>query len=525
MANGPHSPEPTFLWQHQAWIESRSGEAGADNRVFFTDALIVLDANVLLDLYRYSSGARNQVLAALRLVKPRLWLPHRVGSEFIRSRRGVVADRTEKLQKAKSHVDGPLREAWKSVQEALDGVKGLLDQLAADEPGQAELDDLINEEGFKQLIEPWRNKLNERVDELKSSHDIKLMDIVNGSDPILPEVAALYESRFAAEPDASEVRRHIEHALSYRYPNKIPPGFLDADKPTPIQAAGDYLIWEEMIKHVQAQPEQGRVLFVSGDTKPDWYEPGRSRSEPPRPWPSLIDEFRARTSAELMIMESRAFFLGVSNFLDAKFTASTVEEIGRTAESREGESDLSEVTELAVTHLLDQLKSGTSTQDLLDSYLYAKRLLAESMQAVIRVDLTEPNKSFSIFRKQLQTAISDRYAGQIPDRYLKVPYGSRVHEELFGILLQHQGTPVQAALLRIVTGDSVHTERRLRELRELGLDIQTSRESDHDYYTLGSLSITMSFAHAIVANLIKNDRELLPAEKQALLDQIDYQVE
>ncbi len=188
-------------------------------------------------------------------------------------------------------------------------------------------------------------------------------------------------------------------------------------------------------------------------------------------------------------------------------------------------SDLSEVTELAVTHLLDQLKSGTSTQDLLDSYLYAKRLLAESMQAVIRVDLTEPNKSFSIFRKQLQTAISDRYAGQIPDRYLKVPYGSRVHEELFGILLQHQGTPVQAALLRIVTGDSVHTERRLRELRELGLDIQTSRESDHDYYTLGSLSITMSFAHAIVANLIKNDRELLPAEKQALLDQIDYQVE
>lgn len=342
MADGANHLTPTFLQQHQAWIEARNSGADSDRGVFFTDALIVLDTNVLLDLYRYTSGARNQVLAALRLAKPRLWLPYRVGSEFIRSRRGVVADRTEKLQKAKSQLDRPLREAWKSVQEALDEVKGLLDQFAADEAGQAELDELINEQDFKQLIEPWRDTLNERIDELKTSQDIKLKDIVSGSDPILPEVAALYEDRFATAPDTAEVRKHIEHALSYRYPNKIPPGYLDADKPTPIQAAGDYLIWEEMIKHAQAQPAHGRVLFVSGDTKPDWYEPARSAGEPPRPWPSLIDEFRARASAELLIMETRAFFVGVSEFLDAQITASTVEEIGRAVESRDEASDLSE---------------------------------------------------------------------------------------------------------------------------------------------------------------------------------------
>lgn len=187
-------------------------------------------------------------------------------------------------------------------------------------------------------------------------------------------------------------------------------------------------------------------------------------------------------------------------------------------------NNLKEATKLAVTHLLDQLKSETSTQDLLDSYLYAKRLLAESMQAFIRVSLTEPNETFGKLRKQLQTAINDRYAGQIPDRYLKVPYGSRVHEELFTILLQRQGIPVQAALLRVVTGDSVHTERRVRELRELGLDIHTSKESGYDYYTLGSLNINTSFVPAIVANLIKSDRALLPAQKKTLLDRVNYQV-
>jgi hypothetical protein len=335
--NEAQSQQLTFLQQHQAWIKSPSSAA---NRAFFTDALIVLDTNVLLDLYRYSPGARNQVLAALRLVKPRLWLPYQVSWEFIRSRRSAVADRTERLQKAKNQLDRRLRDAWSNVQNAADEVKGLLDQFAADEAGQAELDELINEESFKQLIEPWQSKLNERIEELKNSQDIKLKDIVGGSDPILPQVADLYDNRFATAPDPTTVRRHIEHALGYRYPNKIPPGYLDAEKPTPIQAAGDYLIWEELIEHVRAQPGQSRVLFVSGDTKSDWYEPARSSNEPPRPWPSLIDEFRARTSAELLIVETRAFFVGVSEFLDAQFTASTVEEIGRTAESHDEADDL-----------------------------------------------------------------------------------------------------------------------------------------------------------------------------------------
>ena len=56
-------------------------------------------------------------------------------------------------------------------------------------------------------------------------------------------------------------------------------------------------------------------------------------------------------------------------------------------------NNLKEVTKLAVGQLLDQLQSETSTQDLLDSYLYAKRLLAESMQAFIRVGLTESKRN------------------------------------------------------------------------------------------------------------------------------------
>ncbi|GAB3958706.1 hypothetical protein GCM10029978_004180 [Actinoallomurus acanthiterrae] len=181
--------------------------------------------------------------------------------------------------------------------------------------------------------------------------------------------------------------------------------------------------------------------------------------------------------------------------------------------------------ELAVAQLLTQLRSGTSPQDLLDSYLYAKRLLAESMQAFIRIDIDERNAAFHDLREQLRDEIHDRYVDRVPDRYLRVPYGSRVHEELFTLLLQRRGAPVQAALLRIATGDSVHTERRIRELRELGLDIRSSKENGYDLYTLGDLDIDTSFIPNIVGNSIKKDKSLPKAEMQSLLRDIGYETE
>ncbi|MDN3354624.1 PIN-like domain-containing protein [Actinomadura sp. DC4] len=346
MANEASGPAPSLLQQYQAWTNPDLGKIGDDRQAFFTDALIVLDTNVLLDLYRYTPEARNQILDALRLVAPRLWLPYQVGLEFVTSRRGVIADRTDKLRKAKSQLDQPFREAWKGVQGALDGVKALLDTFAADEAGQAELDNLINEALFKDLVKPWRQILCERIDELKASQDIGVDNFSDGSDPILPEVAALYGERIGPIPDPHERRSLVEYAVGYRYPNKIPPGYLDAGKPTSLRAAGDYLLWEEMIEHVRNAATLEYVLFVSGDVKADWYEPPGPDSDSWRPWPSLIDEFRTRANADLLIVETKIFFEGISEFLDAKLTSSTVEEISRAAESRD---DANDTLEEAVT--------------------------------------------------------------------------------------------------------------------------------------------------------------------------------
>jgi len=95
-----------------------------------------------------------------------------------------------------------------------------------------------------------------------------------------------------------------------------------------------------------------------------------------------------------------------------------------------------------------------------------------------------------------------------------VPYGSEVHEKLFQILLQRFDIDVPAGLLRVLTHDSVHTERRLRELRELGLDIGTSNSSGIDMYRLKSLNIDTSFIPRIVYNNAQRKKHIFLPENE-----------
>ena len=46
------------------------------------NALLVLDTNVLLSLYRLQDEARKDILAAISKYKDRLWMPFQVGYEY-----------------------------------------------------------------------------------------------------------------------------------------------------------------------------------------------------------------------------------------------------------------------------------------------------------------------------------------------------------------------------------------------------------------------------------------------------------
>jgi predicted nucleic acid-binding protein len=325
-----------LIRRYQAWIEPDGGVSEDDRELFYSFGMIVLDTNVLLDLYRYTPEAREEILEALRRVADRLWMPYQVGLEFVRGRNKVIHDRTRLLGAVAQQVRQGFDQAWQDIASATAQVKQLLANHANDQEGQRELDELINQESFRKLTAPWMKELITRAEEIKNSQDVQLGSLVAGPDRVLHQVAELYGDRIGEPPSNTDLERRVQKAARFRYPNRIPPGFADAAKGTDLAAAGDFLLWEEVVRQARGLPTPRRVLFVSGDAKEDWYEPstpGRKK----QPWPHLFEEMRRRAHAELLLVRPQDFFKDVREYLNADIAQSTVEEIEKAADSRDGQ--------------------------------------------------------------------------------------------------------------------------------------------------------------------------------------------
>lgn len=64
-------------------------------REIWDTSLFVFDANILLNLYRYSDTTRSEFLRILEKIKNRVWLPHRAAEEYLNNRLSVI-DQQEK---------------------------------------------------------------------------------------------------------------------------------------------------------------------------------------------------------------------------------------------------------------------------------------------------------------------------------------------------------------------------------------------------------------------------------------------
>lgn len=322
--------DPALLRRFQAWLQPSPSPEDDIRLAFFQDALIVLDTNVLLSLYEYTSDSREEVLTALEQVSGRLWMPYQVGLEFVRGRRSALESRKRVLNDAAKSVNSKLVAARSAILEARDTVRAQLQRYTRVPEDIVALEELVSDEAVEEHLARYREAFKVRLDKLRTGHDLAPIH-VETADPILPRVAELYGDRVAPQPDDCVLRRRLDEAASFRFPNKIPPGFKDSGKGTPLMAAGDFLIWEEVIEQAAQLPEGSRrILFVSNDVKDDWYD---TRNGTQRPWPALLDEMRRRAGAELRLETPPDFYSGIGEFLHADLGEDTYEEIKRVSEA------------------------------------------------------------------------------------------------------------------------------------------------------------------------------------------------
>jgi hypothetical protein len=167
---------------------------------------------------------------------------------------------------------------------------------------------------------------------------------------------------------------------------------------------------------------------------------------------------------------------------------------------------------------LQMLLQDNSADDrrLIAAYLESKRTLAEAFEALSverYVDLTVLKSA----KSSITLAMQSTYP-RLPARYLKVRgYGSS-HARLLSYLCRSTGAEVSGAELRMLTGDAVHTERRTRELRDLGFNLEAKHTSGTDVYILRSDVPDTAVGAAIqVKRNIREDRATSKQEKDNLM--------
>ncbi len=107
------------------------------------------------------------------------------------------------------------------------------------------------------------------------------------------------------------------------------------------------------------------------------------------------------------------------------------------------------------------------------------------------------------------------FGSRVPEKYLSVHGYKSVQPILLQYLAQHAGNPVRSSKLRILTSDQTHTERRVRDLRDLGFQVEWKKVADDDQYVLKSIQPDLNAAATLqVRKNVKDDKEAAKARER-----------
>lgn len=259
--------------------------------------IFIFDTNVFLDIYSYKESTRYDFFSSLEKLKNNIWIPFHVGLEYQRNRLNVI-----------SRVKAIFRHARKELR----GMKGL-----------------ENKDEIKRITDMFPSLLKEtsdlskKIDSLIDGYENSLKDLdnkqpcVRSHDRIREKLNELFCDKVGVAPSQEKINE-IESEGEDRYKNKIPPGFKDDNKEEFFcygnviykNKYGDLIIWKQIIEHLDSNKEINNVIFITNDTKKDWWftiDSGGDKRVGPHAL--LIDEIKKLENVKLFDMYTSADFL------------------------------------------------------------------------------------------------------------------------------------------------------------------------------------------------------------------------
>jgi hypothetical protein len=281
-----------------------------DYSKLWRDCIFAFDANVLLNLYRYSPETRDEFLGILKDNSNRLWLPYQTALEYHQKRLIVIQQ---------------LADAYGSIQKLLKDTQNKIEDEFNTLAGRGR-HPFIDETHFIEKITRTFTELEEEILNLSKKHP----DLID-NDPVLEIVTTLFDGKVGS-PYSFEQLTNVFREGEDRYKKKIPPGYRDNEKDD-TNKYGDLVIWFQLIDF--AKKEKHPIIFVTDDRKEDWWLKIKGRTIGPRP--ELIQEIVLEADILFYMYSADPFLEHARQYLKRKINQKAVDEI-RDIRQREEES-------------------------------------------------------------------------------------------------------------------------------------------------------------------------------------------
>jgi hypothetical protein len=275
-------------------------ESEEDIKKIWGEAVFVFDANIFLNLYRYSDSTREDFINIFKQVKDRVWVSHQAVDEYLQNRLTVIKSQVASYESTVKEMS-KLQSTFKNSRQ---------------HPFVKE----SSSESLKTLF----SQIKHELDENKNTHVLRMVE-----DPIKAELASIFESNIGSPYSKEELDTVFENGEK-RYKDSIPPGYKDASKAKDDDSLkaksrkfGDLIVWLQTLS--MAKDASKDVVFVTDENKEDRWISEHGMTISPRP--ELIKEFKDETGHNILMYRADKFVNEAKKIIGSVVDPKTVEEI------------------------------------------------------------------------------------------------------------------------------------------------------------------------------------------------------
>lgn len=222
-----------------------------EKKEIWENAVLTVDTNVLLDLYRYHKDTRESILNSLKLFKGRIWLSDQAANEFFKNKNEIIYSAKEQFEAAQTST--------------IQNIKNKIDNIASDIKGNR----AISKKLIDALeLDKYKTDILEKLD--KVEWDDAYINNTE-SDNVLENILELFgDNNCLGEPFSESDKKELIELANKRFENKIPPGYADAGKDGKDRKYGDFFLWEQILRH--GNEIKKPIILVTSEQKEDWWE-------------------------------------------------------------------------------------------------------------------------------------------------------------------------------------------------------------------------------------------------------------